>query len=141
MTETSNETNTHLAQKQRGFRARNGLSQDGLAEESSPTTHNQSLCAFSPSRRCQPVCDADAGHLLCVLRRRLAPAARGRSTGPLKQSETFAELVFLGMNPPLPDLKRRILGNSKKSFHARTLDTSDLVSDKASCIASRTAPW
>ena len=35
--------------------------------------------------------------------------------------------LFFGINPPLPDLKGRILGNNKKSFHARTLDTSDLV--------------
>ena len=76
-----------------------------------------------PSQRCQLVCDADATHLLCELRRRLALPQKGDPLAIRKQRITFTE--FFGINPPLPDLKRRILDNNK-SFHARTLDISAL---------------
>ena len=102
-----------------------------------PPTQPKPVRVLPSSQHCRPVCDVDATSCFmncgsCLPRRNRV--IQWHSANMANRSRS----LFLGINPPLP---WRILGNNKKSFHARVLDGSVLVSDRASCIASRTAPW
>ena len=84
-----------------------------LAEESSPNS----------TKACARFCDVDATLLLCELWQLPAPAATANMANRSRS-------MFFGINPPLPCLKRRILGNNKKSFHARVVMTHDTCANK-----------
>ena len=114
----------------RGVVSRAAPSNVCLAEKRSSPNSTKTCARFALFKTLSNVCGVNTTLLLCEL---------WQLPGPLMANGLWG--LFPGMNPPLPCLKKRILGNNKKNFHARVLDGSDLVSDRASCIASRIAPW